>query len=157
LNILPFCFAATDEDGEYEFHYSDASFCNGGNLNGLENDIDHRYPLKVAGKNLNRFLSAQYPHLLKNLSFIKIDTEGHDRDVLLSIKEIIRQHRPVIRTEVMNRLSADEAMALYDTLTEMQYRKIFEYQENGESICGPAITRETVKKDRTYDLIALPS
>ena len=36
-NIIPLCFAATSEDGEYTFNYSDASFCNGGFLSKIKN------------------------------------------------------------------------------------------------------------------------
>lgn len=154
LNIIPRCFAATDQDGEFEFFYSDASFCNGGDLSGLDNEIDHKYPLKVIGKNLNRYLTAEHSDLLEKLTFIKIDTEGHDRGVILSIKDIILKYRPVIRTEVMNKLSLNEAIALHDTLIEMKY-KIFEYNEDGDELCGPPITQQNIKRDYTYDIIAV--
>ncbi len=154
VNIIPRCFAATNEDGEFEFYYSDASFCNGGDLSGLDNEIDHKYPLKVIGKNLNLYLKTKHPDLLQKLTFIKIDTEGHDRDVILSLMDIILKYRPVIRTEVMNRLSLEEAVALYDTLIEMKY-DLFQYDEGCYDLCGDPITRENVKRDYTYDIIAI--
>lgn len=36
-NIVPLCFAATDHDGEFEFNYSDASYCNGGFFQSTKN------------------------------------------------------------------------------------------------------------------------
>ena len=35
--IIPLNFAATDSDGEFEFNYSDASFCNGGFFQKIQN------------------------------------------------------------------------------------------------------------------------
>ena len=31
-NIIPLCMAATAEDGEFVFHYSDGGYCNGGKI-----------------------------------------------------------------------------------------------------------------------------
>jgi hypothetical protein len=104
---------------------------------------------------LGRYLNAEHSDLLEKLSYLKVDTEGHDRDVILSMKEIILKHRPAIRAEVVRTLSAKEAVALYDTLKEMGY-KVFEYQEKGDAICGEAITPENIKRDYTYDIIAVP-
>ncbi len=155
-SIIPLNFAATPEDGDFTFHYSDASFCNGGDAGGLQN-INEKglYPLRVRGRNLSRYLRAEFAQQLGRLSFIKTDTEGHELEVLLSIKDIVMQHRPVIRVEVLGQLSEEETVALHDGLVDMDYR-LFEYTQRGEKLCGLPVTREDIFKAKTYDLLALP-
>lgn len=155
-SIIPLNFAATTEDGEFTFHYIDASFINGGDVSRLQNpSAQGLYPLRVTGRHLGRYLRAECAQRLGRLSFIKTDTEGHELEVLLSIQDLIMQHRPVIRAEVMDRLSEAEAVALYDGLAGMGYR-LFEYLETSDHLCGPPVARVDVFRAETYDLLALP-
>src|SRR3990170_8934316 len=50
-NIQPRCFAATKDEGEFVFNYSDASFNNGGFLSEIHKKKHHHdFTLKVQGK-----------------------------------------------------------------------------------------------------------
>ena len=56
-HIIPLMFAATPEDAEMEFQYSDSGFCNGGRFQGMSRWIHgHAFRLKVQGRNLHAFL-----------------------------------------------------------------------------------------------------
>jgi FkbM family methyltransferase len=121
-NIVPLPFAATDRDGAFTFNYSDASFCNGGFLSQLKTRrFGHRYELEVQGKNLAAWLKREHPERLNRLSFIKIDAEGYDRQVIESLMPLLQAYRPVLQCEVYKRLDASERSALFDTLNRAGY------------------------------------
>lgn len=81
--IVPLPFAATAEDGEFTFNYSDASFCNGGFLSEIENTSHgHSYTLPIVGKNMEHYLYEKYGDELINLQLLKIDAEGYDKEIL---------------------------------------------------------------------------
>jgi len=50
-NIIPLMFAATPEDAEMEFQYSDSGYCNGGRFEGMSKWLHgHAFKLGVQGK-----------------------------------------------------------------------------------------------------------
>lgn len=121
-NIDAFCFAATDMDGDYVFNYSDPSFCNGGYLSEIENKShNHYYPLDVKGKNLNSFLEINYSHKIADISLIKIDAEGYDKEIIKTISKIIREQKPVLMVECYKKLNFDEREELFDVLEKLNY------------------------------------
>jgi len=66
-------FAATPEDGQFAFEYSDSGFCNGGRHEGISKwRHGHAFPLTVQGRNLPSYLSDQHPQLLPKLAYIKV-------------------------------------------------------------------------------------
>ena len=151
--IVPLPYAATEEDGSFTFHYSDASFCNGGFLSTIQDQSHrHEFPLEVQGRNLSRLLRSDYAEWLPRLSFIKIDTEGYDRHVLESLRDIIAEFRPVVVTEVLKRLTGRERHGLYDVLVAPGY-DCFLYQEGRR---GQTLTREDLMRWRHFDIIAQP-
>ena len=84
-NIIPLMFAATPEDAEMEFQYSDSGFCNGGRFEGMSKWLHgHAFRLKVQGRNLHAFIRKEFPELLPRIRYIKMDTEGYESDVLRS-------------------------------------------------------------------------
>jgi FkbM family methyltransferase len=120
--IVPLCFAATDHDGEFEFNYSDASFCNGGFFQSLQNQKHgHSYILKVNGKNLENYLRKEYLNLLPELTLIKIDAEGYDKEIIRSLKDLIQEFRPNIISECNKNLTAEERADLFNVLADMHY------------------------------------
>jgi FkbM family methyltransferase len=122
VNIDLEMIAATEEDGEFVFLYSDEAFCNGGNLDSIENKTHgHRYELKIKGKNLSRLLRNEYKDRLSNLSFVKTDTEGYDKEVLESIQDILKDFRPVVLAEVLKRLNMDERLRMYNLMKSLNY------------------------------------
>ncbi|HEX6963737.1 MAG TPA: FkbM family methyltransferase [Lacipirellula sp.] len=152
--IIPECIAATEEDGAYVFHYGDASFCNGG-LPGRwrRNPLRRRYPLSVVGRNLLRLLRTEYAELLPRLSYVKVDAEGYDRVILKSILPILREHQPVVRTEVFRKLKGYDRHVLYELLTGNGY-EVFRY-EPGANPRGPRLRREQMTAQKHFDILAI--
>ena len=63
-HIIPLPFAATPEDAELVFQYSDAGYCNGGRFDGISRwTHGHAFELRVQGRNLLSFLQAEHPEL----------------------------------------------------------------------------------------------
>jgi FkbM family methyltransferase len=155
-NIVPRCFAATERDGEFVFHYSDAAFCNGG-FKSEQRWIFYRrkYPLTIQGRNLLHILQTEFAAWLPKLSYVKVDAEGYDRAILASILPILRDHRPVVRTEVFRKLVAAERYALFDLLAEAGYR-VHRYAGETQPI-GEELERRDMTRHKHFDVLALPA
>jgi FkbM family methyltransferase len=155
-NIVPHCLAATERDGEFVFHYSDASFCNGGFKTQQRWPFFRRkYPLAIQGRNLQRLLAGEFAPWLPKLSYIKVDAEGYDRAILATILPILRDSRPVIRTEVFRKLIASERFALFDLLAGANYRT---YRYGGEiNPRGKLLERREMTREKHFDILAIPS
>jgi FkbM family methyltransferase len=149
------CYAATEEDGAFVFHYSDASFCNGGFKSAQRWKLfRRRHPLSVTGRNLLRVLRQEYAAWLPRLSYVKVDAEGYDRAVLESILPVLRESRPVIRTEVFRKLMATERHRLFDLLAGNGY-DLFRY-DGGAEPQGAPIAREAMTAEKHFDILAIP-
>lgn len=154
-HIVPFNFAATAQNGSFTFHYSDASYCNGGFLSRINRrDHGHEHALEVQGKNLATWLRCEYPAELQRLSYIKIDAEGYDRHVIASIADIIREHRPTIQCEVYKRLDASERNALFDLISSLGYN-VFKL-ESEQTDLGQPLDRDAMARWKHFDIVALP-
>ena len=154
-NIVPECFAATEQDGAFVFHYGDASYCNGGFRSQQRwKFFRRRYPLSVAGRNLLRVLQQDYAARLPQLSYVKVDAEGYDRAILASILPVLLQYRPVIRTEVFRKLLASERYRLFDLLSDSGY-ELFRY-EGGADPMGAPVRRDGITAERHFDVLAIP-
>jgi FkbM family methyltransferase len=155
-HIVPRCFAATEREGAFVFHYSDASFCNGGFKSQQRSWFYRRkYPLTVEGRNLLDVLQTEFADWLPKLSYIKVDAEGYDRAILESLLPILREHRPVVRTEVFRKLRADERYALYELLAGEGYR-LYRYQE-GDAPQGELLARGDMTREKHFDILAVPA
>lgn len=156
-NIIPLCFAATDHDGEFEFNYSDASFCNGGFFQSLKNQKHgHKYILKVTGKDLEAFLKREYGKILSGLSLIKIDAEGYDKEIIKSLKPLLQAYKPNIISECNKNLTPEERAELFDVLDSLGYtiKKLdgFSDEIKPSSIKNPS----EMMKWQHFDLVATP-
>lgn len=123
-NIYPFNYAISDEEGPLTFHYSDYGFCNGGFATRTQFGIGvtgHQVPIDVWGINLEKFLKEENINL-KDVSLIKIDAEGHDKDILKTLKSIISTHKPILITEIYNGLNSSEITDLLDTIHSLGYK-----------------------------------
>jgi hypothetical protein len=67
---------------------------------------------------------------------------------------LLRERRPVIRTEVFRKLVADERYALYDLLAEAGYR-VHRYLDGTESQ-GRALVRRDMTREKHFDILAVP-
>lgn len=154
-HILPWNVAATESDGEFEFHYWDASFGNGGYLSRLHNQRHgHHYPLRVTGRNLESELRARIPDRLPALKLIKTDAEGYDAAVLRSMRRLIDETRPVLVCEVHKKLDDGERLALWEELARPGYR--FHRYAGGARPVGEEIGRTDLRRWPHFDLVAIP-
>jgi FkbM family methyltransferase len=156
-SIIPLCFAATDHDGEFEFNYSDASYCNGGFFQSLKNQKHgHTHILKVQGKNLEAYLKKEYAGLLPGLSLIKIDAEGYDKEIIKSLRNLILEHRPYIISECNKNLVAEERADLFHVISGMNYtvKKLEGFTDKAK----PSDINHAgeMTKWQHFDLVAIP-
>ena len=125
--IQPFNYAVSDEEGALEFHYSDFGFCNGGFATRTDFGIGvtgHQIPIDVYAINIEKFLENKE---IGEISLIKIDAEGHDKDILKTLTSIIKTHKPTLITEIYDGLSSNEVEDLLSTIHSLGYRA---YDEN---------------------------
>jgi FkbM family methyltransferase len=154
-NIVARCCAATHDDGQFVFHYSDASFCNGGFRSEQRwRFFRRKHALIVQGRNLLRMLQTEFVDWLPKLTYIKVDAEGYDRAVLSSILPVLRNQRPVVRTEVYRKLLASERHALFNLLANLGY-KIYHFRDDANS-AGDILERRDMTRERHFDILAIP-
>jgi FkbM family methyltransferase len=154
--ILPFCYAATPEDGSFEFKYSDEGYCNGGSFQGISQLLHgHAFRLQVQGRNLQNLMRREYPELIPKLRYIKIDTEGYDLVVLQSLSDLIAEQRPYLKVEVYKRLKPAQRQELFDYLIALQY-KVYRVIDNNSHTSEP-IQESDLRKHRHFDAFCVPT
>jgi FkbM family methyltransferase len=154
-HIIPLMFAATQEDGEYEFEYSDSGFCNGGMHPGVARwRHAHFFKLKVAGKNLLNYLRAKFPEELKKVRYIKIDTEGADRAVAGSLKELLIQNRPYVKSEIYRHMPEVERRSYYRELRDLGY--VVHKFRGDEDYAGEELTELQMIHWEHFDIFCTP-
>jgi FkbM family methyltransferase len=152
-HIEPRCCAATEHDGQFEFLYGDASYCNGGQAIGW-NPFKRKFPLAVEGRNLLAMLRGEFARWLPRLSYVKVDAEGHDLGILQSIAPVLGEQRPVVRTEVFKKLGGADRRALHGLLAELGYEV---YRYGGEDAPqGQPLSARAMTAERHFDVLALP-
>ncbi len=153
--IIPLCFAATREDGEFTFNYSDASFCNGGFLSKIKTKHHkHNFTLDIVGKNLQNYLDTNYHEDLEKLSLIKIDAEGYDKEIIKTIPQILDNYKPALMIECYKRLNKEERDELFDVVTKHGYHLFFlENFEMFEKL--DRINRENMMDQKHFEILAL--
>jgi FkbM family methyltransferase len=153
--IVPLMFAATPEDGEFEFEYSDSGYCNGGLHEGIPRwQHGHFCRLAVEGRNLDAYLRREAPESWRKIRYIKIDTEGLDRAVVASIADLIAATRPYIKAEMYQHLSSEQRLAFYDDLCRLGYR-VFKC-ENDRVYRGPELGPGDLWRWNHFDVFAVP-
>lgn len=128
-NIVPLPYAITVKEEEFYYVSSEASFANGGITQ--TKDSSHGkfyYPDKIKGINLKVFLEQKYSDKITNLSFIKIDTEGYDKEIIKSISDLISDYKPTIVAESFGKSSDEEKIELYDLIQQAGY-EIFYFDD----------------------------
>ena len=154
--IIPLNFAATEDDGELEFEYSDPGFCNGGRHTQISRwRHGHAFNLKVDGRNLDRLIGEQFAHLESRISFIKTDAEGYDLSVLKSMRRILQEHRPAVQSEIYKLMATEERHGLIDLMESMNYRITMHGVEAGYG-AGRLINHDNVNSWQNYDVFCEP-
>jgi len=152
-NIVPLNFAATATDGEFVFGSGDPSYGNGGIVGFTHNKARNvRYTLRVTGRNLENYLRQHHADRLSRLSFIKIDAEGYDKEIVRALQTVIREHRPTLVTECFGPSTADEKRELYDVLTGLDY-DLFRL---ADFLGSPPEAITGITGTRTFDILAVP-
>jgi FkbM family methyltransferase len=155
-NIIPLMFAATPEDEEVEFRYSDSGYCNGARFEGVSQwSHGHAFKLKVQGRNLVSFLRATYPLLFPRIRYVKIDTEGYEPVVIRSLSSLLSQRKPYLKVEVYRRLSAPERIALHRDLARHGY-VIHKIADDGR-YCGEILGENDLNRWTHFDIFCVPS
>jgi len=155
-NIIPLMFAATPEDAEMEFQYSDSGYCNGGRFEGMSKWLHgHAFKLAVQGKNLQSFLKGMYPQLVPKIRYIKIDTEGYESVVLQSLAGLILECKPFMKVEVYRKLDDPQRRALYRSIAGYGYA-IHKIAEDG-GYFGEILAEQDLNKWRHFDIFCAPN
>ena len=153
-NIFPLNLAATETDGEFDFQYSDPGFCNGGYLKGLSRRRHaHFFKLRVRGVNLLDYLQREFPDYVRRIIYLKIDTEGYDRAVAASLRQLLVDNRPFLRSEIYRRTGREEREAYYEDLRDLGYR-IYRF-ESEEDHVGRQLARGDMMAWEHYDIFAI--
>lgn len=162
-NIVPLPFAATKEDGEFVFNYSDASFCNGGYLSQIKNQRHrHFYELKVQGKNFSKYLRENYAEWLPKTGLLKVDAEGYDSEILEDMADVISEFRPNIMAECYKKLTIEERHRLFDSIASHDYTVYMNdtnYLEDGfvENASLVKLTRDNMRIKKHFEILATPN
>lgn len=148
-------FAATQDDGQFTFHYTDGMYCNGGFKTQQKWPLfRRRHPLLVEGRNLNYILKTRYPEWLSKLTYLKVDAEGYDLKILRTLLPTLSERRPVIRCEVFRKLVASERYELFDFFTGLGY-DVVRYLGIEEG-AGEKMNRAEMTATKHFDIVALP-
>ena len=154
-NIYPLMFAATPSDGDMEFEYSDSGFCNGGRHDGVSPwKHGHFFKLKVQGRNISQYLASEFTREAARLRFVKIDTEGFDRSVVASMKDLLKRTRPFLRSEIFRHTPEEERIAYYRDLRALGYR-VYRFVSDVE-YRGDELSDRDLMRTPHYDIFAVP-
>jgi len=151
FNIIPYNYACTKEKGKFIFNYSDpvkyGTGMNGGFFDSLKlgNQIKqfHSYQLEVEGVNVLDFLNENYYNELDKIKFIKIDTEGFDKEVLKTLSPLIKKNKPVLMVEAFRSLTQEEILDFWNVLKSFDY-EIYDVSplDNKTDCTGPLTLEE---------------
>lgn len=155
-NIRTVLAAAGSEEGFMEMEYSDPGYCNGGrheNISALKHG--HAFKQTVFAVNLESELRSDYSHILPRLRFVKTDTEGYDLYVLKSIERVIREYRPVIKSEIFKKTDQKYRIEMLEFLEMLDY---VTYKIGKEPVGrGERLSCENLGSGSHYDILALPN
>jgi len=128
-NIIPQLNAISVKEEDFYYVSSEASFSNGAISQTKESRHGKFiYPNKIKGINLLQFLEQNYQEKLNNFSFIKIDTEGYDKEIIKSIPGLIDKYKPVIVAESFGDSTPAEKEELYNVISGHGY-EIFYFED----------------------------
>lgn len=136
-NIVPLRYAISKDEDEFYFVSSEASFGNGG-ISPTLDSIHGKFvaPEKIKGVDLAKLLKKDYANSIDKLSFIKIDTEGYDKEIIKSIRDLIQKYKPTIVAESFGASSDEAKMELFEVIHRDGYQ-IFYFEDfdiNAETI-----------------------
>lgn len=157
-NIHPYRFAITRQPEEFYYVSSEASFGNGGISPTKESRHGKFvYPEKIKGIMLQEFLEEKYPDMAPKLSFIKIDTEGYDKEIIKSISGLLKKYKPVVIAESFGKSSNSDKAELFDVLDKLGYLVFyFEDFDVNAKIARINNKEEMASWKKTINIYAIP-
>ncbi|QDS95475.1 hypothetical protein FF011L_42710 [Roseimaritima multifibrata] len=156
-NIIPLNVAATEEDCELEFEYSDPGFCNGGRHKGISRwRHGHAFNQKVQGRNLDRLLEQDHSECRGRVSYIKTDAEGYDLSVLKSLEGTIKECRPYVQSEIYKLMAPEERHGVVDLMHSLDYRITFHDPAVAGFGDGQEIGHDNIESWPNYDVFCQP-
>jgi FkbM family methyltransferase len=156
INIQPYNYAITDEPGEFFYNSSEASFNNGG-ISKQKESVHGKYALshKITGIKLESFLEKHYSEKLNKLRLIKVDTEGSDKEIIKSIKDLLKKYKPALIAECFGKLTMDERFEYFDMLTSLGY-SLFHFSDfTDDAVITPLTIKEDMMKWKHFDFYAI--
>ena len=157
-NIIPLLNAISVKDEDFYYVSSEASFSNGAISPTKESKHGKFvYPNKIKGINLLQFLEKNYMDKLNVFSFIKIDTEGYDKEIIKSIHDLIEKYKPTIVAESFGDSTNEEKIELYDVIAKHGY-EIFYFEDFDiyAKIIKLENSREITTWKKTINIYAIP-
>ncbi|GAB2559013.1 FkbM family methyltransferase [Spirosoma areae] len=155
-NIIPVPYAVMEEEGEFFYASSEASFGNGG-LSATESNPHGSFTLdhKVKSVNLEKYLNENYAGWLPKLSLIKVDVEGFDKDVLRSISSLVARYKPTLIAECFSKAAIDEREELYRVVADMGYSLYYfaDFDESAEVI---ELSVQDMNRWKSFNFYAVP-
>lgn len=144
-NIVPLLYAITVKDEDFYYVSSEASFSNGA-ISPTKNSVHGKFifPGKIKGINLLALLEQEYNEKLKKFTFIKIDTEGYDKEIIKSISGLIEKYKPTIVAESFGDNTPEEKVELYNVINQHGY-EIFYFADFD-------INARVVKLENSYEI-----
>jgi len=161
FNIEAHNLACTLENKKYIFNYSDPNIYNTGMNGGYFDPLIHgdrikqfhSYELEVNGVNILDFLNKNYPDLIDKINFIKIDTEGFDKEVLKTLAPIIKKNNPILMVEAFKALTSDEIKDFYSVLKSFDYEIYDVSPLDNQTDCTGPISNESEFQHYIYKVV----
>ena len=151
---VPCAIAATES--EYYYTSSEASFANGG----ISETNDNRhgkfvYPEQIKGVNLHEYIQENYAG--KQVTFVKVDAEGYDKEIIKSIGDLISAHKPVMVAESFGSSSDDAKKELFEVIAQHNYQIFYfeDFKSDAETI-EVKNAEEMLKWKETINIYAVP-
>ncbi|TDB63430.1 FkbM family methyltransferase [Arundinibacter roseus] len=155
-NIVPFPYAITKEEGEFNYASSEASFGNGG----ISNEVVQEHGAfqlseKIKGIVLEKFLTERFSQLLPTLSFIKVDVEGADKEVIRSIGGLLKKYKPVLVAECFTKSKPAERAELFHTVADLGYSLYYFSDFSSQAEIIPIPEAKDMNRWKTFNFYAV--
>jgi FkbM family methyltransferase len=157
-NIHAYNFAIADVEQDYYFVSSEASFCNGGiSTTPKSKHGKYVFDKQIQGKNLIQFLEKNYADALHRISFIKIDTEGYDKEIIKAIAPLLVKYRPILIAECFSKHNKEQKMELYEVFESLNYKMYYCKDFDLQYQLMPLHTKQDVLQwKETFNILGIP-
>ncbi len=124
-------------------------------------DRHHKYTLGIQGKNLDQLLRKDYASLLPKLSFIKVDAEGYDKEIIKNLSGHHTEFHPFILSECNHYLVKAEREELFDVMsaggnTLYQIGLDQSRASDFRSVNKQPLKKSDMMKHDHFDILAVP-